>query len=275
MKKNWINGKTVIISGSSSGIGKEITKILIQKYNCVVIGIARSEERCKILKEELGEKSDNFSYQLFDVSKRENWISFSKYLDENEIQPEILINNAGILPKFNKFENYELKEVENVMNINFYSCVFSIQEIFPKIKKSKTPCLINISSSAALETLAGTSIYSASKSALKCLTESMQAEEKRKSYVSLVCPGLTTTGIFQNQENICNDKRIKILSMPSVKMAKKIVKGMKKRKKRMVLGFDAKFMDFIYRFSPRLAMSFCNWCLKTSKIKIYKDVFSD
>ena len=56
---NWLANKNIILTGASSGIGKEIAKVLINKpYNCKVLGIARTEEKLKELKEELGE---NFS----------------------------------------------------------------------------------------------------------------------------------------------------------------------------------------------------------------------
>ena len=64
MKNNWLNGKTVVLTGASSGIGKEITKILINEFDCLVLGIARNEEKMLKLLEELGNKKEKFSYKL-------------------------------------------------------------------------------------------------------------------------------------------------------------------------------------------------------------------
>ena len=80
---NWIDNKTVIITGASAGIGKGVTETIIKKHNCKVIGIARSQEKTEKFVEELGEYAKNFSYRLFDVSVKENWFEFAEYLKEN------------------------------------------------------------------------------------------------------------------------------------------------------------------------------------------------
>lgn len=67
--------------------------------------------------------------------------------------------------------------------------------------KSSDPGIINIDSSAALMSLAGTSIYSASKAALKGFTEAVRNEFRGKVFVGLVCPGFTKTDIFREQKN--------------------------------------------------------------------------
>ena len=104
MKKNWLNGKNVVLTGASSGIGKEITKILINEFDCLVLGIARNEEKMLNLIEELGEKKEKFSYKLFDVSSKTNWEDFAKFLEKENISVDVLINCAGVLPNFDKFE---------------------------------------------------------------------------------------------------------------------------------------------------------------------------
>ena len=80
MKKNYLYQKTVVISGASGGLGFSIAKSLIEKYDCKIIGIARNEKKILNSIESLGCKKDNFSYKLFDVSKRENWTEFYDYL---------------------------------------------------------------------------------------------------------------------------------------------------------------------------------------------------
>ena len=118
-KKNFLFNKTVVITGASGGIGFNVAKLLIEKYNCKIIGIARNEE--KLLKniETLGEKKENFSYRLFDVSVKENWNDFYDYLVENNVQIDVLINNAGFMLPFEKFENYSEDEIESIISTNF------------------------------------------------------------------------------------------------------------------------------------------------------------
>ena len=131
MDKNWLDNKTVIVTGASSGMGKGITEKLIKEHGCTVLGVARSQQKMEALVAELGEYANKFSYQLFDVSDRANWDNYLNYLNENNIKPDILINNAGILPKFDKFQHYSIEDIEKAMNINFYSAVYSMHALLP------------------------------------------------------------------------------------------------------------------------------------------------
>lgn len=277
MDKLWMNNKTVIITGASGGMGKGVAEKLIKEHGCTVIGIARSEEKMQKVVEELGEYADKFSYQLFDVSKEENWLTFVDYLKENKIHPDILINNAGILPKFDKFQNYSVEYIENAMNINFYSAVYSIHALLPLLLESPAPAIINIDSSAALMTLAGTSVYSASKAALKALSEALREELRGKCYVGIVCPGFTKTDIFRNQES-SDDKAQKALNMVSTsceRMVKMIMRDIKSKRPLGVHGFDAAFMNYFGRIMPVQGGRLFSNVMKISKLPLFDPVFKD
>ena len=275
MKKSWINGKFIVLTGASSGIGRELTKILIEKHNAKVLGIARNEEKMLKLTQELGEFKENFSFKLFDVSRNENWIEFSKFIEKEKLNIDILINCAGQLPAFDKFENYDLEVVENVINVNFYSAIYSIKNLMGNIKRSEKPMIVNISSSASLCAIPGTSIYSASKSALKAFSESLDSETDKNMRVSLICPGFTKTDIFRNQAKESKNALIDKISMPADKMARKIEKSILKRKRRAVIGIDAKLMNLLYKFFPRSAARICGWVLKKFKVDLFDNVFNE
>ena len=277
MSKNWIDNKTVIITGASAGIGKGITEQLIKKHNCKVIGIARSQEKTEKFVEELGAYAKNFSYKLFDVSVKENWEEFAEYLKENNIQPDVLINNAGILPKFNKTQNYSIEEIERVMNINFYSAVYSINALLPMILKSSSPAIINVASSAALMSLAGTSTYSASKGALKSFTESLREDLRGKCYVTVICPGFTKTDIFRNQDSNTakGEKMINAISTNCDKMVNMIVRGIENKSELMIFGFDAQFMKIFGRLTPVQGGRLFSAVMKMSKLPLFDAVFMD
>ena len=128
----WLNGKTCVVTGASGGMGAGIAAALIKKHGCRVIGIARNEFKMQQFVEELGEEyAKQFSYYLFDVSRHENWKNFAQELAENDIKIDVLVNNAGILPKFKRTDRYRVEEIETVMNINFYSAVYSTKELLP------------------------------------------------------------------------------------------------------------------------------------------------
>ena len=122
-----------------------------------------------------------------------------------------------------------LKRIGRILLRNFR--ITTQRLIFlPMLLESPTPGVINIDSSAALMTLAGTSMYSASKAALKGFTEALRVEFQGKMYVSLVCPGFTKTDIFRDQGTESNSKGQKVMDMISTDcdlMVKMIMKGSK------------------------------------------------
>lgn len=277
---NWLDGKTVVVTGASGGMGAGIAASLIKNHGCTVIGVARSEPKMLKFIEELGDTYANkFSYKLFDVSVKENWENFAEELKANGTKIDILVNNAGILPKFKRFDRYSYDEIDKAMNINFYSCVYSTKTLLPMILESETPGIINIDSSAALMTLAGTSMYSASKAALKGFTEALRTEFKGKMYVGLVCPGFTKTDIFRNQgQTESNNKGAKVINMISTDcdlMVKMIMFGIEHKAPMQVHGFDAHAMSIFNRLMPVAGSELFSAIMKAAKVDLFDDVFRD
>lgn len=269
----WINGKTVIITGASSGIGKMLAERLIKEQNCTVIGVARSEAKMIKFVEELGDYAKQFSYRLFDVSSYDNWKDFHDYLVENNIQPDVLINNAGVLPRFDRLMNYTKEEIDESINIDFFSAAYSSKIMLPLLLKSETPALVNVASSAALMSIAGTSMYAASKSAVKGLTEAMREEMRGEAYIGLVCPGFTKTDIFRNQDETDGMNIINMVSTPCDKAVNRIYKGILRKKDRIIVGFDAKSMDIFNRLMPVFGSKFFSAFMKSFKIDLFASTF--
>lgn len=276
MNKCWFDYKTVILSGASSGIGKGIAERLIKDHGCKVIGIARNEERLQNFKAELGNKGDNFTYYTFDVSQENKWHELADTLKKENIQPDILINNAGVLPKFDKFVNYTIDEIKKAMEINFFSCIYSMQALMPVILNSDSAAVVNVASSAALCSLAGTSVYSASKAALKGFTEAMREEHRDNCYVALVCPGFTKTNIFRDQaeSSTKSQKAMDLISTDCDKMVDYIIKGIWKKRDKMVLGMDAHFMDKGYKILGTTCSKVSSKVMKISKLEMFENIFN-
>lgn len=274
MKKHWLYKKTVVISGASGGLGFSIAKSLIEKYDCKIIGIARNENKLQSAIQTLGDKKENFSYRLFDVSIKKNWEDFYDYLINNGIQIDLLINNAGFMLPFKKFENCTETEIDDIVKTNFLSIVNSTKILLPLIKNSPTPAIINIASAAGLIAVAGQSMYCATKFAVKGFTETIQQDYNGKIYVGGVYPGFIKTDILSRQvEDAKNDKVIGKFMMPLNFATKKIVKGVARKKKRIVFGYQARFMSLFSRLFPKLAPSIITSVFKISKLELFEDLF--
>ena len=274
MKKTWLYNKTVVVSGASGGLGFAISKLLIEKYGCKIIGIARNENKILAAKESLGENSDKFSYRLFDVSERNNWINFKNELINNGIKIDVLINNAGFMLPFKKFEKYTDDEIDEIIKTDFASVVIATKTLMPLIKQSETPAIVNVSSAAGLCAIVGESLYCASKFAVRGFTETLQQDYKKQIYVGGIYPGFIKTDILSRQvKDAKNDKVIGKFMMPLDKSAKKIVKGIAKRRKRIIFGYQARFLSLFGRLFPKFTPSLIRKVFKISKDELFDQIF--
>ncbi len=279
MKKfnsKWLYNKTVVITGASGGLGFSLAKYLINKFDCKIIGVARNKEKMEKMIPALGEKQSNFSYYLFDVSVKENWQKFKDDLCKDGVKIDVLINNAGFMLPFKKFEDISTEEIDEIIATNFISDVYAVKQLLPLLKQSETPAIINISSVVGVFPLCGESMYCATKFAIKGFTECLYTDYKKQIYVGGVYPGFMKTDILKRTATSEKTKRLlDKLMMPPEKAAKKICKGMKKRKYRMIIGLDAEFMNFCAKFFPKTSPLFIKKILKISNVDIFNQLFKD
>ncbi|MBR7111171.1 MAG: SDR family NAD(P)-dependent oxidoreductase [Clostridia bacterium] len=263
-----------MITGATSGIGRKLVDIFLNEYGCEVLGVSRNEEKAQKVYNEISAYTDKYSKYCFDVSDKNSWFCFANHLLENSFVPDLIINNAGVLPKFRSALKTEIDDIEHVLKTDFFSAVYSFKSM-QSVFGQKIPAFVNVSSSAALATLAGTCAYSSAKSALRAFTECLSYELKNINYVAVVCPGFTKTDIFKNQSQSINSGIVGKFSMPVEKMAKKIVKGIKNKKKRMIYGKDAHFMSILARVMPKKSTDILSGVLKMSKMELFNEVFGD
>ncbi len=274
--RNWLKDNTVVLTGASSGIGRQLCKILILRYGAKVVGVGRNEEKMRSLEMELGYYKQNFSYSLFDVSDEKAWRAFVEDLKRKSLSPVLLINNAGAFPTFQRALNVATETTEDIMRVNYFSAVYGVNAVAPIMSgvNKKKPYIVNICSSASLCSVVGTGAYTASKGALKGYTETLALDEKSRLHVGMVCPGVTGTELFSKDENTKNSLLDKIATSPE-KMAKKIARKIYKRKRRAVLGWDAKLMAFTAKIMPVKGLFLIRWIMKKSRSKVFTNVFTD
>lgn len=269
MKQDWIRGKTIIVSGAGNGLGKYLTYNLITMYNCKVIGVDVDEIALSNLKTKIDEAGSNFEYFCFDAKNEVNWTKFASILNDEKIVVDILINCIGQTPKFDSFDKISYKETSQVMATNLYSCIFAIKSLYNNLKKSRTPSIINLCCSTINIAPVGSSVYSASKSALKCYTEVLQ-QELDDFYVGLFMLGLIKTDFWKNQSVVLQEKLNKRALSPQ-KVTEKIIKCIIGKKRRAVIGIDAYISDRLSRLMPYKAKVLFNRYLKKNKYRFIDD----
>lgn len=285
--KNWIFGKNIVITGTSSGMGLEMAKLLSSKYFCHVYGCGRNPEKLEIskkvidteiekvyqgLSEKKKSKHEKGSYNFFqtDVSSFESFSLFKQKLDEMNFKADIIINNAGIMPAFERFENQTIETAKKVFDTNFFSQVYSYK-LFVSDLKQNHGAFYSVSSASALCPIVGAALYSSSKVAIKNFIESIRVEHKKDFLVGIVFPGFVKTDLFREEDSM--SKLVQKFSMPAPKMAKKIVNVIRKRKKRAVFGFDGKLLNSLYKFFPKSAPTTISNVLEASHDPMFDKVY--
>jgi len=180
--------KRLIVTGSSSGIGKAICEAL-NKKKINVIGINRNKERARPdTKYHVSHQIDLANLQIL---PEELTKILNNYDDING-----LISCAGI-GNFGSIENFSLMQIEASLKTNLLSHIALTRYIVPLLKKQNRGDLIYIGSEAALEGGKQGSLYSAAKFGLRGFTQSIRAEvAKNNIRVVLINPGMVRTNFF-------------------------------------------------------------------------------
>ena len=153
--------------------------------------------------------------------------------------------------------------------------VYSMKALMDNVLCSDKAAIVNVASSAALCSLAGTGAYSASKAALKSFTDAVREEHRGELYVGLICPGFTKTDIFRSQKksDSTSQKMMDMVSTDCDKMVDMIMNGIWKKKEDMVFGMDAHLMHIGNKALGTLCCNLSSKVMKLSKLEIFKDVF--
>lgn len=248
-------GEVVIITGSSAGIGYDLSKYLINK-GYTVYGLSRSETKLKGL-----------NHIKCDVTNEKlvNEVINNIYNTEGKI--DILINNAG-MGISGSIEATKLEDVNYIYNVNVIAPFLTVKAVLPIMRKQKSGKIVNIGSVASEFPIPFQSFYSATKASLKAFTESLHTEVSPYGIkVSTILPGDIKTNFTTNRNknkdelDVYNKRVLKSLSVMEkdeqngydVSYASKVIyKVINKRKMPLtkVIGPKYSFMIFIKRLLP-------------------------
>ncbi|WP_252254974.1 SDR family oxidoreductase [Clostridium sp. ZBS12] len=203
MIKSWLNleGKTVIVTGGASGIGKAVAQEFLNNGSNVVV----CDMNPNAPELDMNEKSGKMLYVNTDVTSYDSVKEMVSKTKETFGKIDILVNNAGInIPRLlvdPKEENskYELDEAvfDKIVNVNIKGVFFCAQAVAREMVKEGSGVIVNMSSESGLEGSEGQSIYAATKNAVNSFTRSWSKElGKQGVRVVGVAPGiLEATGL--------------------------------------------------------------------------------
>lgn len=185
--------ETVIVTGASRGIGKEITKRLAKKGLKVIANYNKSEEAAKELKSELEQEGINMDIVKADVSRRDGSKKLAKFALDKYGKIDILINNAGI-SEYKLFTDETDDDWNKIINTNLYSAFAMSQEVIPNMIHNKKGLIINMSSAWGVVGGSLEVIYSVSKAGMDGLTKALAKELGPSNIrVNSIAPGMIYT----------------------------------------------------------------------------------
>lgn len=263
--------KVAVITGAGSGMGQQLA-INLAKENCNVVICDINKKTIQETEEIIRKYNVSCTALNLDLREEKNISTLLETTLKNFSKVDLLFNNAGVVAP-SSFLNLSEKDWDWCNDINFNALVKLTRIFLPHLMKNEEAALINTSSIFGIITTPNNTVYHSSKFAVRGFTESLAMELRdEKIQIHSVYPGHIGTNIvldakFDKDFLSTNTKKTEDTDNNSVtiqefgstfrdtgmspdKAAKIILKGVKKNKKRIFVGLDAKVMEIAQRITP-------------------------
>ena len=184
-----ITGKTIVITGASSGLGETTARHLASKGANVVLG-ARREEKLKQIASEINEAGKGKAiYLKTDVTKKDQVQALVDKAVQEFGKLDVIINNAGLM-SIAPMSETKVEEWERMIDINIKGVLYGIAAALPIFQKQESGHFINLSSAAGVKVFSpGGTVYSGTKFAVSAISEGLRHEVGGKIRTTSIAPG--------------------------------------------------------------------------------------
>jgi short-subunit dehydrogenase len=255
-----LQGKVVVVTGAASGIGRTLAFALSGEKAVLALadidpdGLQATQREIGV---SIGQESQIYRV---DVAKREQVAEFADKVIRDFGKVDLVINNAGVSSSGGVHElTYDT--LEWTININLWGVIHGTKAFLPHLMERSEAGIVNISSVYGLLGIPGQAAYCTSKFAVRGFTESLRQELSNTNiFVTLVFPGGIKTNIAKNSRTDYSvdaetyKKGLQefetTLKTPPEEAAQAIINGIKHKSPRVLIGKDARQIDFLARFSP-------------------------
>ena len=248
-----LKDKRVVITGASSGIGRELAKQLAAE-GCKLIINARRKERLEELAAEISDSSATCVIVDGDVTDRSVRDRMLVAAQENYGGLDILINNAGI-GAMGRFDEASEDRMREIFEVNFFAIVEFIRESLPLLKAGDEPVIVNLSSVLGHRAVPLKSEYCASKFAIHGFSDAIRAELSKDGVdLLLVSPSTTDSEFFDAaiDDPTKRDWKKGGAMSPEV-VASRTLRAIKKRRHEIILTFGGRILVWLDRMIPGIA----------------------
>lgn len=217
-----INSKNIILTGASSGIGKELLGILLAYENVKIIAVARHTV-------DIPKIEDKIYPFAADISAQEGVDKIFTYSQQIFGNTDIFIANAGFA-YLEKLETPDWKHIENIFSLNVFSPIYSLEKLIQEGNSEKAfVCTV---SGAGLASLPAYSLYCSTKAALHHFIKTYRYEKSKNLQITAVYPVATRTGFFDKATGTDNTP-LPWPTQDAKTVAKKIIKGIERGRKQV------------------------------------------
>ncbi len=249
-----LRGKRVLVTGASSGIGKELALELGRKSAALVLASRQLEK----LEETAAEIKRLFPFAPVPLAVR------CDVTDRREVGRlvrtglnrlggiDILVNNAGV-GVYGETVRTSVEDIRAVMEVNFYGALNCLFEVLPAMRGQGGGLIVNISSAAALHGVPFLAAYGASKAALAAFSQSLRAELSGSGIaVMMVYPGYTESEFFAREKRLGGARRPHRPYAPARRVARLTVRAIEREKIECVLSREGRAIVFTRKYFPRV-----------------------
>jgi NADP-dependent 3-hydroxy acid dehydrogenase YdfG len=183
-----IAGKVVVITGASSGLGEAAARLLSAEGATVVLG-ARRAVRLKSLVDELTALGGKALARTTDVTDRDQVKRLVDRAVERFGRVDVMLNNAGLMPQ-SLLASLKVDEWDQMIDVNIKGVLYGIAAALPHMQRQKSGHIVNVSSVAGHKVGPGSVVYSATKHAVRALSEGLRMEVKPYNIrTTIISPG--------------------------------------------------------------------------------------
>lgn len=187
-----IDGKVVVITGASSGLGEATAQLLSDQGATVVLG-ARRADRIQALASEIAGKGGKALAVPTDVTRADQVQALVEAAVEAFSRVDVMVNNAGLMPQA-PLERLTVDEWDRMIDVNIKGVLYGIAAALPHMQRQKAGHFVNVSSVAGHKVGPGFAVYAATKHAVRALSEGLRQEVKPYNIrTTVISPGAVAT----------------------------------------------------------------------------------
>jgi short-subunit dehydrogenase len=250
------NGKTLVVTGGGNGIGRELVLELLNR-GAGVAALDVSEPGLQETARLAGTLAEKLSTHVVDITDRAAVEAVPSTVISAHGQVDGVINCAGIIQPFVRFNDLGYDAIDRIINVNLYGTIHTCKALLPHLLQRPEAHIVNISSMGGFVPVPGQTMYGVTKAGVMLLTEGLHSELADTNVeVTVVFPGAVATNISQNSGVAAPGAAAASKAATSIKMAepstvaRTILDGMERNAYRVMAGSDAKMMDRLTRLSP-------------------------